>query len=368
VLAVAIVILGMVGTFLYITFFTALNLTDIFPVFEGKYIVSVNKEKVYKPEFMLYCMLVLQDDNFISANYSNPDIDELVKDKACEMIQQDTYIYDKVKEQKLKLTKDEEKQLLSNVNNTYDENKTDGNGKVYSEREYYEYYFGVSKKEYVDFLRKNQLMTNLVNSEYNNLEISDDVYQQAYDENVDYLNTKLVRSIMLSLTDDDGDPLSDEDTDKIREKAQELSESMKTTDDITTLVSDNSEDNQTKDIGGEIYVQKDYIYVGDFPDGDVSEWTYDSEEVSVWAFDAQINDTGVIEYSGKLFVLKLEQDIGLNELKNTTLMQQYAKAYVYNQDLNNGVESDKYSINKSSAYDDLSVYELVKESISNYTG
>lgn len=122
------------------------------------------------------------------------------------------------------------------------------------------------------------------------LEISDSEIEKSFEENKEEFDTVTVQHILLATMDlDTGEPLPEEEATKKKTLADDLLKKAQAGEDFAALVKEYTEDDGSKETGGEYTLSKVDNFVEEFKD---------------WSFNAKEGDMGIVESMYGYHVMK----------------------------------------------------------------
>ncbi|MCX7746271.1 MAG: peptidylprolyl isomerase [Clostridia bacterium] len=287
---------------------------------DNKYVATIGGEKVTPDEYKFFNSITkkeieqkygVSDEAAIKKFWTDkvegedPVVRFKVKDTTLEKIQEYKMLLVKAKENKIEITKEEQKDIEEKLKQNIE--KSGGQQKAEEE---IKKDFGITLDTYKEIANNYTLVSKYIEAEKKTLEVKDEDIKKYYDD--DKGGTRLefykadVRHILF-LTQDEAtkQPLPKEKADEKKKKADEIMAKAKAGENFADLAKKYSEDPGSKDKGG-LYenVRKIGQYVPEFED---------------WSLNSKVGDIGIVQTSYGYHVMKLEkkEKIPYDELKET---------------------------------------------------
>lgn len=319
------------------------TMSDIFPFLRGKTIMTVNGYKVPANEFRFFCALVLEDEELVYYYKDRTDFDDLIKDEAQKFVKEYICRLSEAKEAGFKLTAEEEKKLLEEIDGLYDEYSMGTQFKT--EKEFYDFFYGISKKQFITFRRNWAIIDKYNIAQEENADTSEKIQKEAYDFYEDFLFAKKTMVVVRYITDLEGDKLEKE-----KQLVERLFNEIKDGDDMFAIVKGYGQDDDLVKSEGMVSITASFET--SFP------------ELYEWAKDAKKGDLDIIETKDAYYIVRCEDVIDYDKLKNTEDMIDWAKFYTVNKNIQDLMNSDKYKIKLNEKnYKKLDISDLTKETL-----
>lgn len=233
----------------------AIGLAGYIAINNKDYVVSINGENVSAGEYKF--MLESIKDK-IMADYGLSDFNTIIdgrkasdvaKDRALESITNFTIEYQNAKKKNINLSTQELTAINTGIKNIFSQNTEDAikiKNAGLNENQF--------KKVYVKFDTAKKYRQQMLSDIQKNITITDEAAKEYYTKNIeDYTYEKVVRvrHILFKTIDENGNPLPKEQQDAQFKNAQEILKRAKGTEDFASLAKQYSEDEGSKNNGGE---------------------------------------------------------------------------------------------------------------------
>lgn len=285
----------------------------------NNYVATVANEKITKDEYQFFLALAKNQmlseaslteekdkENFLK------DKEEAVKNAALELAKEFKIQLIKAKEKKIALTKEDTDNINKNVEQMIQ--NTEG-GKAAAETQIKDLY-GVNIEQYKAIYIDYTLINKFITEEKKGM-VSEEEVKKYYEENKDTFAQATVRHILLPTVklDQSNTPLSQEEQDAAKKKAEEVLDKVKAGGDFAALAKEYSEDLGSKESGGEYT----------FPRGQMVP------EFETWSFDKgrKAGDVDIVKTELGYHVMKFEaiKESALEEVKGSILEYLAAPKY-----------------------------------------
>lgn len=339
-----VVILIAVITLLIVYFAnSSLVLSDIFTGLRGKTIMTVNGYKVPENEFRFFCSLVLEDEDLVYHYKDEDDFDDIVKTEAKQFITEYLCRLSEAKKNGFKLTKAEETKLIEEIEKQHEKYKKETGMK--SEREFYNFFYGISKKQFIEF-RKNWAIIDKYNTAQEKAaDVSLENQHKAYEKYKDFLYSKKTMILVRNI-----EKLDDEELEKEMALINRLYNDILDGEDMYSLIKGYGQDESVLQSEGVVMINS--AYKDTYP------------ELYEWSQDAKVDDVDIVETEDFVYIVKCIEIVDFDSLKNTDEMKDWTRFYVVNQNIEELMKSDKYKVKVNDKnYKNLDISDLTEEAL-----
>ncbi len=294
---------------------------------KGATVVTIGGVEFSENLFRFVCSMLLSEDEDLAYQiYTSEDLNAqtLVKQAAVDYLTEYVYQYKEAVGAGIRLTQEDQKNLENSVRKEYNEYKT-VNGKELSEAEFYNYYYGLTKDQFMNFWENNLLVRKYNERCQANADTGTENQRMAYEEFEDYLHTYRCTVIMLKL-----EGLSEEKAAEKKALAGEYKAAVESGVSMESLVKKWCEVETVKENDGIIDVS--VFHKENYPE------LYD------WVTEAQSGIVEVIESGGYLLVARYEKENTLETLLGTEELIAWTKLFVVQRDLLSLIQSEKYAV------------------------
>ncbi len=283
---------------------------------QNTYVAKVDGEKITKAEYMIllnqekqYMLNVFgiksgEEGNFWQTQIEGEYAIDRAKKSALHLAWEYEIQYIKAKEEGIKLDKSEKEMVVRYIDSSIPDtiNTRTEKDKYFSER------FGVTYNEFKSIWMDYFLIQKFMEKKKQQIEVTEEQIKQFYDENRDRIDSVTVKHILVKVEEG----ATDEEKQKAREKAGQILARVDAGEDFNALVKEFSDDEGSKDSGGEYTFSRGDPYVQEFKD---------------WAFENQVGNTGIVETSFGYHIMKLVnrtefEDVS-QEAENTLKNEKY---------------------------------------------
>jgi ribosomal protein L40E len=341
--SVAVVLIAVVTILIVYFANSSLVLSDIFTGLRGKTIITVNGYKVPENEFRFFCSLVLEDEDLIYHYMDSDDFDEVIKTEAKQFITEYICRLSEAKEKGFKLTKEEEKKLVKEIEEQHEKYKEETGMK--SEREFYNFFYGISKKQFLEF-RKNWAIIDKYNTaQEDEANVGLENQQKAFEKYKDFLYSKKTMILVRNIEELDEDELEKE-----MALINRLYDDIMEGEDMYSLIKGYGQDESVLQSEGIVMINS--AYKDTYP------------ELYEWSQDAEVDDVDIIETDDYVYIVKCVEIVDFESLKDTDEMKDWTKFFVVNENIEELMKSDKYKVKVNEKnYNNLDISDLTNEAL-----
>lgn len=301
---------------------------------DNSYVAKVGDEKITNTEYKFFLGLIkyqLMNQLYItdwSSKVGNQTAEEMAKEYALEMAREHKIELMQAKKNNVKLDKEEEKSLKASFDNIIAQTGS----RVEAENTIKEQ-FGISWSEYKSIMRDVELANKFKATEVGKFNPTDDEAKAYYDENKDNYDKATVKHILISILDDSGNKLPEDEQKKAEEKAKDILEKVKKGEDFAALVKEYSDDTASVDDGGEYTFTKGMM-VKEFED-----WSFDEKR--------KAGDTDIVktEYGYHIMLFVKREMVPFDDVKNSIIG--ILKEESYSDLMENWKQDSEFSIVKN---------------------
>lgn len=309
--------------------------------FDNEVVLKVNDVDIKKYQFtlMMYEEAVLYRNNYPvpegltteefdewTLDFWNIELDgkkpiEIVKENA--LIEAQKYAYNslKCKENNFSISDAEridlETMILQENNIEFDEDNPDN---------YFESTFGVSRNEYLSYEVDKKIFDMNALEMMNDVNIPEDEIREYFDKYSSYYTEVKVSNIFLSLLDENGEVVSDEVKDDIMQRANEILARIKNGDDMSSLITEHSQDPDKADNKGIYVITSDSMYVN---------------ELREWASNAKEGDLDIVESTEGINIVRCDEIGGFESAKDEIV--EIKRLERYNSNIENEIKGESYA-------------------------
>lgn len=312
---------------------------------KGDVVIKVEGVKVHENMFIFFCNMLLNQDEFLASSLY---IDEItlddVKESGLNFAKEYFFRLNEAKKYGIKLTEDELKELKDQFNSDYEQYKK-VDGKTLSRKEFYEYYYGLTEKQYTEFWTNWSIIEKYTVEIEKQIEITDEIKEKAYEEYYDYICTYNMTMLTLDIRD-----LSEEKAQERYDLAVQIKEELENGGDFASYVEKYCDDKALKESKGDI----DY-----YP---YFQYTY--PEVHQKVIGMIDGEFAIAKTDETIYVMRLDSIDELEELSDSDILKEWAIVYESNRLIEELVESEKYSFEvNDKAYKKCDISKVANEAM-----
>lgn len=302
---------------------------------------SGDEMKVKEAEFRFFAnILMLEQEETVKNLYSRSDIsakDELKK-----------YTTDFTKEYMIRvleaknagviLTEEEKAAVAKQISDDYETVKKTENADM-AEDEFYKYYYGISKADYVKFWENWSLIDKYTKICQEKADISEESQRMAFEEYYDFLFTYHASVIPFIIDNTNTAEVQ-------KQKAEAALVRIKNGEDFNTILKEYCTDETLLSLGGktEFYPSNKDKYA------DVYDWLRVNP----------IGNLGVVESNYAIYVIRLDGISDFETLLNTDTMLNWTRTFIANKQLEDVLSSEKYEyITEEKIYGAIDLSDIV---------
>ncbi|MBO4326561.1 MAG: peptidylprolyl isomerase [Clostridia bacterium] len=316
---------------------------------KGKAVMTVDGTVIYENQFRFFASLVLNQENTVYTLLTEDNIDAnaTVKNSVVNFAKEYIFRLRECGSAGLSLTEEEKNQVLDSIKNEYEQFKT-VDGKTYEGDSFYEYYYGLTEDQYTGFWLDWALIEKYNTLAEDQADVSEENQRAAYDFFETYLYGREITVISLSLKgkSEDGKTI-------VLTLARELKEQIENGADMTGLVRKHCDDEALKETEGKVTVTS--IMNEYFPE------LYD------WSINAPEGTVEVIVSDEAVYVAKAGPEQNYESMKNSELMLEWTRMYVVDRQIDELVNSGKYSFSiNDGVYNTIDLSEMIENSLKSW--
>lgn len=323
----------------------------------NNHVASVAGEKITKAEYQFFLSLVKYDmesqanaidekarNDFWESTIEGENAKNVAKTRALDKAKELKIEVLKAKEGGISLTKDEKDNIKR-----YIDGIVENQGGEKAARKVIKEQLGISLDEYRAIYDNIALSDKFRSSERKNVQVTDEEVENTYKENPERFDEVTVKHVLFSTMDmTTRTPLPEEKIKEAETKANEILARVKAGEDIAALAKEYSEDEGSKEEGGEYTFNR-----------------YDQNkrmvpEFEEWAYNNAIGEAGLVETMYGYHVMKLENRVATplddvkNIIRNELLNAKFEKEYT--EKMEAWKKEPKYNIEKNAkVFDSINV-------------
>lgn len=298
-----------------------------YKVEKGNVVVTIDGTKLYENQFRFFATLLLDQENTayrLSDSTSLSDLNDKVKNETMSFAKEYIFRLREAQEAGFKLTDAEVQDLEDTFDTEYEERKVVGTRTLKGD-EFYDYYYGLTKKQFVQFWKDWTVIEKYNTYCEKNADTSDTNQEKAYEEYEDYLAGCNTTVLLLSLTD-----ITEDECAAKRTLASELSDKIQSGGDMAKLIEQYCEDETLKESNGVVRITKSHQ--ASFP------------ELYEWSVAAGEGDLSVIETKTAIYIVRCDSFEDYDSLYNTEELLEWTRLFAVNEQTARLLQSNKYSV------------------------
>lgn len=312
---------------------------------KGEVIITVEGEKIHENMFAFFCNLLLNQDESLAMNLYTKEIDASdVKEAGLNFAKEYYFRLNEAREKGIELTKEEKDELNEQFATDYESYKMI-DGKAMDKDEFYDYYYGLTEKQYKEFWNNWALVEKYTAQLEKEIVVTDEMKEQAYELYYDYLHT--YNLTMLTL---DTSKMTEFEKQAEHEFAAQIKAAIESGEKFETYVEKYCDDEALKEAKGDI----DY-----FP-----SFQYNYPELHKKVTGMKVGDVEIAVDNDIIYIFRLESVEGYEELKNSDLLNDWAIIYQSNKIIEELLSSNKYSFEvDEEVYEKCDISSVITEAM-----
>lgn len=312
---------------------------------KGEVVITVEGEKIHENMFAFFCNLLLNQDESLAMNLY---IDEItaadVKEAGLNFAKEYYFRLCEAREKGIELTDEEKEELNEQFAADYESYKTI-DGKDMDKDEFYDYYYGLTEKQYKEFWKNWAIIEKHTAETEKELVVTDEMKRQAYELYYDYLHT--YNLTMLTL---DTGKMTESEKQAENELALQIKSAIESGEKFETYIEKYCDDEALKKSKGDI----DY-----FP-----SFQYNYPELHKKVTEMKVGDVEIAVDNDIIYVFRLESIDGYEELKDTDTLKDWAIIYQSNKMIEELIASEKYSFEvDEEVYEKCDISSVIAEAM-----
>jgi hypothetical protein len=315
----------------------------------GPVVVSVAGVPVYENQFRFFSTLVLNQEGTLYTLLTEDNIDRnaTVKNSVLNFVKEYIYRLKECETAGLTLTDEERAEVLDSIKAEYEQYKTVGDV-TYEGDGFYNYYYGITEKQYTDFWLDWALIEKYNSEAEAQADVSETAQQNAYDYFEKYLYGRECTVLSLSL-----EGLTDTRKEVILTLANELTDQIASGADMGALIEKHCDDEALRENSGKLTVTS--LMQNSFP------------ELYEWVMNAADGELGKIVTDKAVYIARVDSTQDFSTLKDTDTMIEWTRMYSVDRDIDALVNSGKYDyVINDSVYNGIDLTDIIDRTLTSW--
>jgi foldase protein PrsA len=318
---------------------------------EKDYLLKVDGEEITERQFKFFCSLVLEDEAFTHAAFYDTDnnFTEAVKNEAKLFAQEYIARYHEATNAGFAVTDEEKADVLAKADEDLATYQNDY-GLRMTEEEYYDFFYGITKEEYLSFREKWKVIDDYNDYRYEAADTSEEAQRATYEKYRGFLETTLTSLIIFRTEDKTTD-----EKQNAKKFAELILNRAKNGEDFDALMKQYSEDTEfTEESNGQINISRSFEPI--YPN------------LYKWAAEANPGDIAMITESDGYYIAKCISTVCFDDIVNTDQMIEYTRFDRVQVEIDGLLSSKKYEIDRNDElYDSCDISDLISQAIEYWT-
>ena len=294
---------------------------------KGDVVVTIDGTKIYENQFFFCASLLLEQEDasyHYDGNIPAVQLSETLKSNTLNFIKEYIYRLREAKQAGITLSDEDVKALDETIKNEYESRKKVG-VRVLEGDEFYNHYYGLSEKQYVQFWQDWAVIEKYNARCEETADVSLSNQERAYEEYEDYLKGCNATVLSLSVTNMTTDEIATK-----RQLANDLASQIRQGADMVTLIQKHCDDEALVAAKGSVHITKAVgtIYT----------------ELYNWTLKTDTGDISVIETRDAIYVVRADSFTNFNTLKDTDKMKEWTRLFAVNEQTAQLLQSKKYKV------------------------
>lgn len=312
---------------------------------KGDVVITVEGDKIHENMFAFFCNLLLNQDESLAINLYTNEIDASdVKEAGLNFAKEYYFRLNEAREKGIELTEEEQDELNEQFAADYESYKT-VDGKYMDKDEFYDYYYGLTEKQYKEFWNNWAIVEKHTAEIEKEIVVTDEMKEQAYELYYDYLHTYNLTMLTLDIS-----KMTESEKQAEQEFAMQIKAAIESGEKFETYVEKYCDDEALKEAKGEI----EY-----FP-----SFQYNYPELHKKVTAMKVGDVEIATDNDIIYVFRLESTEGYEELKDSDTLKDWAVIYQSNKMIEELISSDKYSFEvDEKVYEKCNIDSVITEAM-----